>query len=104
MDFLLFEPDEDDSILSSISMEPTQIPNNAINNDVIPEFQCQGDDSLSSQFSPDSFIKNCFLQNIFTKQNKILEEITLGTYQLQRHQFNGSTMRNFFFADAWYVM
>ena len=101
MDFLLFELDEDDSILSSISMEPTQIPSN---DDVIAEFQCQGDDSLNSQFSPDSFIKNCFLQNIFTRQSKILEEITLGTYKLQRHQLNGNTMRNFLFADAWYVL
>lgn len=100
MDFDLFELDEDDTIFSSTSIEATQIKNDNTDDDIIVEFQCQGEDSLNSQFSSQSFIKNYLLHNIFTKNNKILEEVSFGTYCLQKHQFKGNTMRNFLFADA----
>ncbi|KAM7349018.1 protein MMS22-like isoform 2-T2 [Cochliomyia hominivorax] len=100
MDFDLFEPDEDDNILSTVNIEPTQIPNDALNNDVIPEFQCQGEDSTNAQFSLDGFIKNGFLLQQFSNTNKAIEEITLSSYEFQRPQIRENNVAAFVFGEA----
>lgn len=101
MDFDLFEPDEDDDILSTLNIEPTQVPSEAINNDVIPEFQCQGEDSANAQFSLDSFIKNSFLNHNFSNKNKAIAEVTISSYEFQREQIKGNLVTSFVFGEAW---
>lgn len=101
MDFDLFEPDEDDDILSTLNIEPTQAPNDSLNNDIIPEFQCQGDDSLNAQFSVDGFIKNAFLHCYLANRNKAIEKVTLSSYEFERHQLKGNTVTSFVFGEAW---
>ncbi|KNC31048.1 MMS22-like protein [Lucilia cuprina] len=100
MDFDLFEPDEDDDILSTLNIEPTQVPNDALSNDVIPEFQCQGEDSLNAQFSLDGFIKNTFLHYNFENKNKAIEEVSLSSYEFQKQQLKGNTVTSFVFGEA----
>lgn len=101
MDFDLFETDEDDDILSSINIEPTQMPNNGLVSEIIPELQCQGEDSINSQFSSDSFVKNVFLQNYNTIKNKAVEEVILTKYEFRRVHFNDEAVNRFVFGEAW---
>lgn len=98
MDFDLFEPDEDDDILSTLNIEPTQIPSHALINDIIPELQCQGEDSINSEFSVESFIKNSFL---LQNKNKAIEGATLSSYKFQKQQLIGNTVITFVFGEAW---
>lgn len=97
MDFDLFELEEDDNILSSLSIEPTQVASETVIND-IPEFHCQGEDSLKAQFSVEGFIKNAFLQE---NKSMAIEEVTLTSYEFRREQLNENAVTNYVFGEAW---
>ncbi|XP_013108570.1 protein MMS22-like [Stomoxys calcitrans] len=99
MDFDLFETDEDDDILSMV-IEPTQMPNEGVVNEIIPELQCQGEDSMNSQFSADGFVKNVFLQSYSSINNKAVEEITLTKYEFQKEHLSIGAVNGFVFGEA----
>ncbi|XP_075156078.1 protein MMS22-like [Haematobia irritans] len=99
MDFDLFEPDEDDDILSMV-IEPTQMPTEGIVNEIIPELQCQGEDSTNSQFSTDSFVNNVFVQNYSSMKNKAIDEVLLTQYEFQKRHLNSGTVNGFVFGEA----
>ncbi|XP_061387100.1 protein MMS22-like [Musca vetustissima] len=100
MDFDLFEPDEDDDILSAINIEPTQMPNDCVVNEIIPEFHCTGEDSMNSQFSTESFVKNAFLQNYCSARNRAIDEVTLTKYDFQKTNMNSGPVNTYLFGEA----
>ncbi|XP_005187651.1 protein MMS22-like isoform X1 [Musca domestica] len=101
MDFDLFEPDEDDDILSVVNIEPTQIPNDCGGvTETIPEFHCTGEDSMNSQFSSESFVKNVFFQSYSNARNKAIEEATLTKYDFQKANMNSGAVNTYLFGEA----
>ncbi|XP_073829155.1 protein MMS22-like [Musca autumnalis] len=100
MDFDLFEPDEDDDILSMVNIEPTQMPNDCVVNETIPEFHCNGEDSMNSQFSTESFVKNAFLQSYCNSRSKAIDEVTLTKYDFQKTNMNCGAVNTFVFGEA----
>ncbi|XP_036338974.1 protein MMS22-like [Rhagoletis pomonella] len=71
MDFELFNLDEDDELLSTACIEatqdhlsvpkPTQALDGTIEDTVLPELQCSGEDSTHSQFANEGFVKCGFM-------------------------------------------
>ncbi|XP_055379869.1 protein MMS22-like [Condylostylus longicornis] len=93
MDFDLFET-EDDDMLSSMNIAQTEqleFPTNSL-----PEFNCQGEDTTSLDFLPDSFAKNFRVFNINFEQN---EEIQLTKYNFDKNSLYSSFKVNLIFGQ-----
>uniref|UniRef100_A0A1A9WVN0 Protein MMS22-like n=1 Tax=Glossina brevipalpis TaxID=37001 RepID=A0A1A9WVN0_9MUSC len=99
MDFNLFDVEEDDVFTTSAnSIEPTQVPN--VSQNEIHVLHCQGPDTLTSQFSEDSFVRNGFINNYLTENKQVSDDITLSVYKLQWKHIYGKAVCQYLFAEV----